>query len=142
MCCIEYIKIVHMYIKLIIHTVLIKWIVLVHALHFGLTRLAIGLGVILNHLQFCHLKFIILLVVIIGILLELSLNFCRVNVRVEIRHNWEDDTHHQQERGKQDVLSPLWKMRREETQNCYRWIRLCLLWLLAECCEADMMGAH
>lgn len=108
-----------------------------HHLQFSLIRIAF-----LDHLKFWHVKFIfVVLLLVVGSLLKLSLDFCRVNVRVEIRHEWEDDTHHQQERSKQDVLGPLWKMRREEMQKCYRWICLCPSWLLA-CCETDMMGAH
>lgn len=88
-----------------------------------------------DHFKFCHLKFVILLFIIVGGL-ELSLNFCRVNVCVEICHNGEDDAHRQQQTGKQDVLGPLWKIWKE-TQRCYR-VCLCLSWPLAMCCETDM----
>lgn len=107
-------------------------------LQFGLIKSIFDFVVIFDHFKFCHMKFAILFVIIIGVL-ELSLNFCRVNVRVEICHDGEDDAHHQQQTGKQNELSPLWKMRREETQKCYG-IRLCLSWPLAMCCETDVTG--
>lgn len=135
-CCIEHSKTAHI---MLLHKIDYWYSHNCSLLQFDLIKSTFDLVVIFDHFKFCHLKFVILFVIIVGVL-ELSLNFCRVNIRVEICHNGEDDAHHQQQRGKQDVLSPLdEKMSREETQKCYR-IRLCLSWPLAMCCETDMTG--
>lgn len=54
-----------------------------------------------------------IITIITIVLLELGLNFGRVDVGVEICHDGENDTHCNQERGKEDILCPLWK--RKET---------------------------
>lgn len=55
-----------------------------------------------------------MLIIFIIILLKLSLNFCRINVGVEIGHDGEDDAHCKQQTGKEKILGPLLK---EETKT-------------------------